>query len=83
MISAKVIINQRSRRVKHVLLRDLGLMNHEKSKKGHDKQVIVWTRIFHVRPHSIGETCFLFVKKLFSFGKVGVPTYFIFILKGK
>ena len=22
----------------------------------------VWTRIFHVRPHSIGETRFLFVK---------------------
>ena len=39
MTSAKVIINQRSRRVKHVLLRELGLMNHEKSKQGHDKQV--------------------------------------------
>ena len=23
---------------------------------------LVWTRIFHVRPHSIGETRFLFVK---------------------
>ena len=23
---------------------------------------LLWTRIFHVRPHSIGETRFLFVK---------------------
>ena len=42
----------------------------------------VWTRIFHMRPHSIGETRFLFVKKLIL-EKVGVATYFIFILKGK
>ena len=42
----------------------------------------VWTRIFHMRPHSIGETRFLFVKKLIL-EKVEVATYFIFILKGK
>ena len=42
----------------------------------------LWTRIFHVCPHSIGETCFLFVKKI-NFGKSQVATYFIFILKGK
>ena len=27
--------------------------------------VVVWTRIFHVRPHSIGETCFCLVKNQF------------------
>ena len=26
---------------------------------------LLWTRIFHVRPHSIGETRFLFVKNWF------------------
>ena len=26
------------------------------------QQAIMWTRIFHVRPHSICETRFLFVK---------------------
>ena len=44
----------------------------------------LWTRIFHVRPHSMGETRFLFCEKLISFffffGKVKVATYFIFIL---
>ena len=29
--------------VKHALLRDSGLMNHEKSNQGHDKQVIGMT----------------------------------------
>ena len=43
--------------------------------------MVMWTRIFHVRPHSIGETRFLFVKNWFL-EKVGVATYFIFILKG-
>ena len=41
----------------------------------------VWTRIFHVRPLPIGETRFLFWKS--DLRKVGVATYFIFILKGK
>ena len=27
------------------------------------EHMAVWTRIFHMRPHSIGETRFLFVKK--------------------
>ena len=40
------------------------------------KNASLWTRIFHVRPHFIGETCFYMVKN-FSFGKVGVATYFI------
>ena len=35
----------------------------------------VWTRIFHVRPHSIGETRFLFVKNNFCL--------FYFYFKGK
>ena len=48
-----------------------------------DRERFVWTRIFHVRPHSIGETRFLFVKNWFFLKKVGVATYFIFILKGK
>ena len=30
-----------------------------------DRERFVWTRIFHVRPHSIGETHFLFVKNWF------------------
>ena len=42
----------------------------------------VWTRIFHVHPHSIGETRFLFVKNCFLKKKVGVATYFIYF-KGK
>ena len=46
-------------------------------------KVMLWTRIFHVRPHSISETRFFICEKLFSFGKVGAATYFIFILKGK
>ena len=44
----------------------------------------LWTRIFHVRPHSIGETRFLlFCEKLIFGKKVGVATYFIFIFEGK
>ena len=47
--------------------------------------MLVWTRIFHVRPHSIGETRFfiIFVKNWFLEKKVGVATYFIFIFEGK
>ena len=42
------------------------------------------TRIFHVRPYSIGETRFLFIcEKLIFEKKVGVATYFIFIFEGK
>ena len=45
---------------------------------------LVWTRIFHVRPHSIGETRFLFIcENLIFWKKVGVATYFIFIFEGK
>ena len=45
---------------------------------------LLWTRIFHVRPHSIGETRFLlFYEKLIFGKKVGVATYFILFLKGK
>ena len=36
----------------------------------------MWTRIFHVHPHSIGETRFLFSEDV-VFGKVGVTIYFI------
>ena len=44
----------------------------------------MWTCIFHVRPHSIGETRFLFIcGNLIFRKKVGVPTYFIFIFEGK
>ena len=46
----------------------------------------LWTRIFHLRHHSMGETRFLFREKLISFfffGKVKVATYFIFILNEK
>ena len=35
----------------------------------------LWTRIFHLRPHSINETHFYWWK--ISFGKVGVAIYFI------
>ena len=42
----------------------------------------MWTRIFCVRPHSIGETHFYFVKN-YSFGKIRVATYFILFLKEK
>ena len=46
--------------------------------------MLVWTRIFHVRPHSIGETRFLFIsEKLIFEKKIGVATYFIFIFEGK
>ena len=39
---------------------------------------------YHVHPHSIGETRFFICEKLiFGKKKVGVTTYFIFILKGK
>ena len=42
----------------------------------------LWTRIFHVCPHSIGETCFLFVKKI-NFGKSQSRHLFYFYFKGK
>ena len=45
-------------------------------------QVLLWTRIFHVCPHSISETRFSICEKLIL-EKVEVATYFIFILKGK
>ena len=32
---------------------------------GHERAMRLWTRIFHMRPHSIGETRFLFVKNWF------------------
>ena len=41
----------------------------------------MWTRISHVRTHSIGETRFLFWKS--DLRKVGVATYFYFYFKGK
>ena len=44
----------------------------------------MWTRIYHVHPHSIGETRFYFGKvKILVLEKIGAATYFIFILKGK
>ena len=48
-----------------------------------DAKALLWTRIFHVRPHSIGETRFFICEKLIFGKKVGAATYFIFILKGK
>ena len=46
---------------------------------------ILWTRIFHVHPHSTGETRFLFVKNYLVLEKLEPPLIFIFIfiLKGK
>ena len=44
---------------------------------------ILWTRIFHVRPHSIGETCFLFVKNWFLKKKLESPLILFLFLKGK
>ena len=41
----------------------------------------LWTRIFHVRFHSIGETRFYLVKNLFW--KIWSRYLFYFILKGK
>ena len=43
--------------------------------------MLLWTRIFHVRPYSIGETRFLFVKKSF-FEKSESPLFY-FYFKGK
>ena len=43
----------------------------------------VWTHISHMCPHSISETRFYLVNLFIYFFKVGVATYFIFILKGK
>ena len=44
----------------------------------------MWTRIFHVRPHSIDETRFLFWKSEdFSFGKNWSRNLFYFYFKGK
>ena len=37
---------------------------------------LLWTDIFHVRPHSIDKIRFYLVEK-FIFGKFGVTTYFI------
>ena len=34
---------------------------------------MVWTRIFHMRPHSIGETRFLFVKNYLVLEKLEPP----------
>ena len=42
----------------------------------------LWTRIFHVCPHSIGETHFLFSEKNY-FWKSLSRHLFYFILKGK
>ena len=39
-------------------------------------QVLLWTRIFHLRPYSIDETHFYLVKKL-VLEKIEVATYFI------
>ena len=44
----------------------------------------MWTRIYHVHPHSIGETRFYFGKvKILVLEKIGVATYFYFYFKGK
>ena len=44
----------------------------------------MWTRIYHVRPHSIGETRFYFGKvKILVLEKIGVATYFYFYFKEK
>ena len=42
----------------------------------------MWTRIFHVRPHSIGETRFFISEKL-VFGKSWSRHLFYFYFKGK
>ena len=42
----------------------------------------LWTRIFHVRPHSIGETRFFICEKLI-FGKSWSRHLFYFHFKGK
>ena len=42
----------------HYIVKDLPI--YEASKEADAEKL--WTRIFHVRPHSIGETRFLFVK---------------------
>ena len=44
--------------------------------------MLLWTRIFHVRPYSIGETRFLFVKKYLVLEK-GWSRLFYFYFKGK
>ena len=45
----------------------------------------VWTRIFHMRPHSIGETRFLFTicEKLIFEKKLESPLILFLFLKGK
>ena len=44
----------------------------------------MWTRIYHVHPHSISETRFYFGKvKILVLEKIGVATYFYFYFKGK
>ena len=43
----------------------------------------VWTRIFHMRPHSIGETRFLFVKKLILEKLESLPILFLFWRENK
>ena len=40
---------------------------------GQRKIRLLWTRIFHVRPHSIGETLFLFVKNYLVLEKLEPP----------
>ena len=44
----------------------------------------MWTRIFHVRPHSIGDTRFLFIsEKLIFEKKLESPLILFLFLKGK
>ena len=45
----------------------------------------LWTRVFHVRPHSMGGTRFLLLllENHLKKKRFGVATYFCFILKGK
>ena len=45
---------------------------------------LLWTRIFHVCPHSINETRFYyFVKKKNCFGKKSESSLILFYFKGK
>ena len=52
------------RKVIKALIKDqnVDLVCLQETKMQEMSERIVWTRIFHVRPHSIDETRFLFVK---------------------